>query len=184
MLVIYCLTTLKYGRIIRTYFFEEEIHMKKLLNLLLSLTLVFCLAGCGKEQTATYVMDVTQEGVHIVDTMSYKAAGDIVYQMDETVTIDLSAVEAATKEAMVAYYDEFYGAMGTDVPEGVVFESSYENDVYTVVLNMNLKEADLQVLSERGYLMLTSEDGKTVQAISLKQTGEYLEASGYVLQEQ
>ena len=158
--------------------------MKKLLNLLLSLTLVFALAGCGQEQSATYVLDVTQEGVHIVDTMTYKATGDIVYQMDENVTIDLSAVEEAAKEAMVAYYDEYYGAMGTDVPEGVVFETSYENNIYTVVLNMNLKEADLQVLSERGYLMLTSENGQTVQAISLKQTGSYLEAQGYVLQEQ
>lgn len=158
--------------------------MKKLLNLLLSLTLVLALAGCGKEQTATYVMDVEQDGMHLVDTMVYKAAGDIVYQMDETVSIDLSAMDEATRDAVVASYDEMYGAMGTDVPAGVEFQSSYENNVYTVVLNMNLKEADLQELSERGYLVLSTENGQTIQAISFKQTCEFAEASGYVLQEQ
>ena len=158
--------------------------MKKLLNLLLTLTLVFALAGCGKEQMATYVMDVEQDGMHMVDTMVYKATGDIVYQMDETVTIDLSAMDEATRNAVVASYDEIYGAMGTDVPKGVEFQSSYENNVYTVVLNMNLKEADLQELSERGYLVLTSENGQTVQVISFKQTCAFAEQSGYVLQEQ
>lgn len=157
--------------------------MKKILNLLLSLTLVLALAGCGKEQTATYVMDVEQDGMHLVDTMVYKAAGDIVYQMDENVTIDLSAMDDATRDAVVAVYDEMYGAMGTDVPEGVEFQSSYENNVYKVALSMNLKEADLQELSERGYLVLTSENGETVQAISFKQTCEFCEASGYVLQQ-
>lgn len=156
--------------------------MKKLMNLLLSLTLVLALAGCGKEQSATYVMDITQDGVHIVDTMIYNATGDIVTQMDEVVTADLSALDDATKELMVAYYDEFYGAMGTDVPEGVTFSSSYENNVYTVNLKMDLKKADLQVLSERGYLMLSSENGEQVKVISFKQTCEFCEASGYVLQ--
>lgn len=158
--------------------------MKKLLNLLLSLTLVLTLAGCGQEQTATYVMDLEQDGMHMVDTMVYKATGDIVYQMDETVTIDLSGMDEATREVVVATYDEMYGAMGTDIPEGVVFEYSYENNIYTVVCNMNLKEADLQELSERGYLVLTSENGEMVQAISFKQTCEYCESAGYVLQEQ
>ena len=157
--------------------------MKKLLNLLLSLTLVLALAGCGKEQTATYVMDMEQDGMHLVDTMVYKAAGDIVYQMDETVTIDLSGMDDLTREAIVAAYDEMYGAMGTDVPEGVDFQYSYENNVYTVICNMNLKEADLQVLSERGYLVLDSSNGQQVQAISFKQTCEFCEANGYVLQQ-
>lgn len=157
--------------------------MKKLMNLLLSLTLVLALAGCGKEQSATYVMNFSQDGVNMVDTMIYQATGDIVTQMDENVVIDLSGLDATTKELMVAYYDEFYGAMGTDVPEGVTFSSSYENDIYTVDLSMNLKEADLQELSERGYLLLTSENGEQVQAISFKQTCEYCEANGYVLQQ-
>lgn len=158
--------------------------MKKLLNLLLSLTLVLTLVGCGKEQTATYVMEVSQDGLAMVDTMVYKATGDIVYEMNENVTIDLSGLDDATKEAMVAYYDEFYGAMEANVPEGVTFDYSYENNVCTVVCNMNLKEADLQELSDGGYLVLTSENGEMVKAISFKQTCEFCEASGYVLQEQ
>ncbi|MBQ8821257.1 MAG: DUF1307 domain-containing protein [Lachnospiraceae bacterium] len=157
--------------------------MKKLMNLLLSLTLVLALAGCGKEQSATYVLNFSQDGVSMVDTQVYQATGDIVTQMDENVVIDLSALDDTTKELMVAYYDEFYGAMGTDVPEGVTFSSSYENDIYTVNLSMNLKEADLQVLGERGYLLLTSENGETVKVISFKQTCEYCEANGYVLQQ-
>ena len=157
--------------------------MKTLMNLLLSLTLVLALAGCGKEQSATYVLNFSQDGVSMVDTQVYQATGDIVTQMDENVVIDLSALDDTTKELMVAYYDEFYGAMGTDVPEGVTFSSSYENDIYTVNLSMNLKEADLQVLGERGYLLLTSENGETVKVISFKQTCEYCEANGYVLQQ-
>lgn len=157
--------------------------MKKLMNLLLSLTLVLALAGCGKEQTATYVMDMSQDGVGIVDTMVYKATGDIVYQMDETVTIDLSGVDDETKELLVAYYDEYYGAMGTDVPKGVEFSASYENDVYTVICNLNLKEGDLQELSDGGYLVFTTDNGDTAKVISFKQTCEYCEAAGYVLQQ-
>lgn len=157
--------------------------MKKLMKLLICLTLVLSLTACGKAQTATYVMDITQEGVHIVDTMIYNATGDIVTQMDEKVTVDLSGVDAATKDALVAYYDEFYSAMGTDVPEGVTFSSGLEGDIYKVDLSMDLKKADLQVLSERGYLMLTSENGQEVKVISFKQTCEFCEASGYVLQQ-
>ncbi len=157
--------------------------MKKLMNLLLSMTLVLALVGCGKEQSATYVMEVSQDGVSITDTMIYQASGDIVTRMDENVTINLSALDDATKELMVAYYDEFYGEMGTDVPEGVTFNSGYENDVYTVSLGMDLTKADLQELSERGYLMLTSENGEQVKVISFKQTCEYCESVGYVLQQ-
>ena len=70
--------------------------MKKLLSLVLSLVLVCSLAGCGKEQSATYVLTSTQEGVmSMSDTQTLKAKGDIVYEMAETTVVDISMAEEA-----------------------------------------------------------------------------------------
>ncbi len=158
--------------------------MKKLLSLVLSLTLVFALAGCGKEQTATYVMTSEEEGVQIMtDTQILKAKGDIVYELKEITVIDFSVADDATKEMLIGIYEEYFGGLKTNAPENVSVEYTQTGDTCEVELVVNLDGADLQELIEGGYLSATSDNADTMKAISFSQTCEGLETAGYELQE-
>ncbi len=157
--------------------------MKKLLSLVLSLVLVCSLAGCGKEQSATYVLTSTQEGVmSMSDTQTLKAKGDIVYEMAETTVVDISMAEEAAKAQLSEYYTEYFNNFATNAPEGVTVTSNNADDVFEVSVTIDLKNADLQELMKGGYLIGTSEDADKAQAISFSQTCAGLEAAGYVLQ--
>lgn len=156
--------------------------MKKLLNLLLSLTLVLALTGCGQEQSATYVMTQEQDGMTISDTQSIKAKGDLVYEMVEDMYIDLSSVDEATKEPLLAYYEETYVAMKDNAPEGVVVNVVNDGNKISVQISIDLAGAELQDLIDGGYIVATSSNGQPIKAISFKQTCAALEAGGYVKQ--
>lgn len=157
--------------------------MKKLLSLVLSLTLVFALAGCGKEQTATYVLTTNEEGMVMTDTMTYSAKGDIVYEMKEDMVLDLSGLDEESKTFMVDLYNEYFGEMKNNAPDTVVMDYSITDDVLTVSIDIDIKNSDLQELVDGGFVTTTTDaEGKLV-AISFEQSCTGLEASGYVLQE-
>ncbi|MBQ9140903.1 MAG: hypothetical protein IJX63_03815 [Lachnospiraceae bacterium] len=158
--------------------------MKKLLSLLLSLVLVFSLAGCGKEQTATYVLTSTEEGMQtMTDTQILKAKGDIVYEMKEITVVDISMADEETKALLSEFYGEYFGNLDENAPECVTMTSSIENDVFKVEIVIDLDGADLQELIDGGYLMADSSVADTVKAISFSQTCDGLAAAGYILQE-
>lgn len=158
--------------------------MKKFLALILSLSVIFVLAGCSaKEQTATYVMETEEAGMLMTDTQTLMAKGDIVYELDETTVIDFSTVDAATQEALVAYYDEVFGAMKDAAPETVTVNFSNADGIYTVEILINVKDSDVQELIAGGYLSSGDTNAENIKAISFKQTCEVFENSGYVLQQ-
>lgn len=159
--------------------------MKKFLALILSLSVIFVLAGCSaKEQTATYVMETEEAGVFkMTDTQVLKAKGDIVYQIDEITVIDFSAADAATQESLIAYYDEVFGSMKAAAPETVSVDFSCSDNIYTVVISINVGDSDVQELLAGGYLSSGDTNVENIKAISFKQTCGVFENSGYVLQE-
>ena len=156
--------------------------MKKLVSLLLSLTLVLAMTGCGKEQSATYVMTSVQEGITMTDTQVVEAKGDVVKSLYETTTLDLSESDSEMVDFLVAYYDEAFGSMKDSAPASVVVEYGLDGTTYTAIININLDGADLQELINGGYINVTSDNANTLKYISFSQTCAALEASGYTLQ--
>lgn len=156
--------------------------MKKLVSLLLSLTLVFAMAGCGKAQSATYVMTTEQEGITMTDTQVIEAEGDIVKAMNEITVLDLSTADAEMKDFLVTFYDSAFGSMKDEAPASVTIEYGLDGDTYTTKININLDGADLQELIDGGYINVTTDNTDNLKYISYKQTCEAMEASGYVLQ--
>lgn len=164
--------------------YEEDMNMKKLINLLLSLTLVLALAGCGAEQSATYVLTQEEAGIYtMTDTQTIKAKGDIVYELTETTVADFTVADAETQALLAAYYDEIFTAMKDEAPEGVTVTYTRDGNVCTIEFVMDLTTADLQELIAGGYLMSLEEDASNVKLISFSQTTAGLEAGGYVLQQ-
>lgn len=157
--------------------------MKKLLNLLLSLTLVLALAGCGKEQTATYVLTTDEDGMVMVDTMTYSAKGDIVYEMTEKIELDLSGLDADTKAYMIEIYDEYFAELKNNAPDSVTMTYTSNDGVYDATIAIDIANADLQELVDGGYIYTTTDAEGNLVAISFEQSCQGLEASGYVLQE-
>ncbi len=155
--------------------------MKKLVKLLLCMTLVLALTGCGKEQTATYKMEQDAMGIKISDTYVINAKGDKVTKMEEVCSIDISALDDEQKESVVATYDEQYGAMKDSAPDSVVIDISSDANSYTVKVVYNIEGADLKALADAGYIE-ASNDGKILY-VSFKQTCDGLEASGYSIVE-
>ncbi len=156
--------------------------MKKILTLLLSLTMVLALSGCGKEQMATYVMIQEQDGMTITDTQTVKAKGDLVYEMNEDMVIDLSGIEDESKEQVLAVYEETFNEMKNNAPETVTVNVSNVGNMVSVQIHINLNGADLQDLIDGGYIVATSANGQTPKVISFKQTCAALEAGNYVKQ--
>ena len=93
-------------------------------------------------------------------------------------------MDKATLEMLVAYYDDIVANMQAAAPEGVEVSSSYEGNVYTLVMNLYLEHADIEALMDGGYLLgLTEEEQESITYISYKRTCEGLKASGYTLKD-
>lgn len=157
--------------------------MKKLLSLVLSLVLVFTLAGCGKEQSATYAMTVDLGGMSMTDTMTYSAKGDIVYELNENIVMDFSAYASETKASDMEIYASAYEEMRSTAPEGVTMTCATDGDFITVDISIDFGSADLQELVDKGFIYTTAGEDDKLVAISFEQSCTGLEASGYVLQE-
>ncbi len=157
--------------------------MKKIMNLVFSLVLVFALAGCGAEQTATYVLTRTQDNMTLTDTQTFNAKGDRVYQMKETTAFDFSAIDESVRAASMDLVRANYEEMCENPPAGVTVSCTTEGDVVTVDITINLDEADLKELVEKKFIYTTTDENGKFLAISFKQSCAGLEASGYTAQE-
>ena len=157
--------------------------MKKYISILLCACMLFLMVGCTpKEQSATYELVETEEGMYVMsDIQTLNAKGDKVYEILETTTINFDEVDDTTLEMLLQYYEETVTEMKENAPEGVEVISSLEGKVYTLTMNLYLEGADLKELVEGGYLMGldASDDMNAVTYISFKQTCAGLEASGY-----
>lgn len=159
--------------------------MKKFLALLLSLSVLFVMAGCSAEkpiQTATYVMETEDFACSITDTQTVTASGDIVTELDETTVIDLRQTDEATKAALIANYDQIFGTMQDGAPETVTIETSCVDNIYTVSILINVKDSNLQELINGGYLTAGDENTANIKFLSFEKTCNLLASSGYTLQ--
>lgn len=162
--------------------------MKRFFGVLLSICMMSLIIGCStetKEQSATYVLTEEEAGMFTMnDTQTLKANGDKVYELLETTTIEFAELDEATLELLVTYYDDTVANMQAAAPEGVEVSSSYEGNVYTLVMNLYLEQADIKALMDGGYLMgLDDDNSEDFTYISFEQTCASLEASGYTLKE-
>ena len=154
--------------------------MKRVLGVLSCLILFLAMAGCSLEQSAAYVLKTEEEGLFtMTDMQSFKAKGDKVYQLTEVTVLTFADLDAAVLDMLVEYYDNTVEGLQEGAPEGVTVEGSYENGTYTMEIAIDLKTADLEAVSEGGYLM-GLEIGE-VEQVSFEQTVKALEASGYTL---
>lgn len=156
--------------------------MKRILGVLSCLMLLLGMAGWSSEQSATYVLETAEEGLFtMTDTQSFKAKGDKVYQLTEVTVLTFAELDAAVLDMLVEYYDATVAAMQENIPTGVTVGASYEDRTYTMEIAIDLKTADLEAVSEGGYLMGPYGETGEVKQVSFEQTAKALEASGYTL---
>ncbi len=152
--------------------------MKKILSSALIFCMVLSLAGCGKEQTVSYSYEVEQNGVTITDTMTFDAKGDKIKMITEVMELDMSAFDESQRSMVTDEYDsavEQYNSV-----EGAEATSNMSDDgIYTMTVTIDASGDTVSQLSELGLLEIEG----NAKGISLKATGESLEASGYTLVE-
>ena len=105
--------------------------------------------------------------------MKLDAKGDLVQQMDETITLDMAAFDEDTQTLMTKSYDalvESYQAV-----EGVECTGTVADSVYTIQITIDTTGDAVSELADQGLLKV---DGDT-NGISLEKTGESLTANGY-----
>ncbi len=148
--------------------------MKKGICLLALLAAALTLGACGeKKQSAVYTLEEEKEGLKISDSMKLEAKGDHVEEIEETITLDLTAFDEDTQQLMTEAYDslvESYLAV-----DGVECSGTTADSIYTIQIDIDTSGDTVENLSEQGLLRV---DGST-DGISFEKTGESLEAGGY-----
>ena len=154
--------------------------MKKLVKLLLCMTLVLALTGCGKEQSATYKLEQDMMGITITDTQVITAKGDKVTTMKEVTEISFGDLSEDDIAVAAETYDQTYGDLAATFPEGVDATYGLDGNVYKFELTMDLAGADIDKLIEAGLVTVPAgEEDKKIVYISFKQSCEALESMGY-----
>ena len=109
----------------------------------------------------------------MVDTMTLNAKGDKVVKITESIEMDMSGFDEATQEQMTVMYDalvEQYAAV-----EGVECSGSAGTGTYTLSITIDATGDAVETLASQGLLEIEGNGSK----LSLKATGESLEAGGY-----
>ena len=148
--------------------------MKKIVSVVMILCMTLALAACGgKEQTVSYRSEQEQSGLKMVDTMTLDAKGDKVVKITEVIEMDMTSFDEATQEQMNAAYDalaEQYAAV-----EGVECTGTAGSGTYTISITIDATGDAVETLAEQQLLQIEGNGSK----LSLKATGEALEAGGY-----
>ncbi len=148
--------------------------MKKIVSVVMVLCMTLALAACGgKEQTVSYRSEQEQGGQKLVDTMTLEAKGDKIVKITESIEVDMSEFDEATQEQAAAIYDalvEQYAAV-----EGVECTGSAGTGTYTITITIDATGDAVEKLAEQDLLAIEGNGSK----LSLKATGESLEAGGY-----
>lgn len=134
------------------------------------LVMIISLAGCGKEQTATYLIDEEE----IKTEVTLKAKGDEVYQQVAVsrLTYDNLAVldEKEARKKMTERSSLYSGVAG------IKYDVSYSNDVVVETVTINYQDVEWDQLAEVEGFFISSAEIRN--GISFKGTTESLESSG------
>lgn len=158
--------------------------MKKLVKLLLCMTLVLALTGCGKEQTATYEYVQSADGVTMTDTQTIVAKGDKCLSLKEVATFVFDGMTDEQLTLVEETYNATYSSIAATLPEGTEITYGLDGNTYNMELFINYEEADLDKLIEAGIVQAPEgQDAAKIVYISFKQTCTALESMGYTVVE-
>ncbi|MDD5937359.1 MAG: DUF1307 domain-containing protein [Clostridiales bacterium] len=146
--------------------------MKKLISLVLILSMALSLVACGKKVTDT-TYKIESNGV--VMNITLHAEGDVIKKMTQVSTLPLESynedqfalIEAALEESEKMYSEFDCVTYTTDKKDGVLTE--------TIIMDIS-KEDNLRKLIENKLLPVTNKDAKY---LSLKATEKSYDSLGY-----
>ncbi|MCI8374750.1 MAG: zinc-ribbon domain-containing protein [Lachnospiraceae bacterium] len=125
------------------------------------------------ETTVAYRSEQEESGLRMVDDMFLRARGDRVVAIREVIQMDMSYFDQATQRQMKAAYDDLveqYGAV-----DGVECTGTVGPNAYTITIAIDATGDAVETLADQGLLQIEGDGSK----LSLKATGEALEAEGY-----
>lgn len=150
--------------------------MKKWICALMAGALMLSVAACGKEEVKN-AGKATMEQNGTTVTMSFDAKGDIVTKITQESVIDLSVYPeeavAALDEA-IAEAEATYAAL-----EGVQYTCETTDQQMTETIVIPTDEDTLKAVVNQGLLPV---EGENVTAISLEDTLDSLESSGWTVE--
>lgn len=149
--------------------------MKKLKISAALLCSVLFLSACGgKEQSVTYQMVTETGGMEMTDTMTLNAKGDTIQSITEVIAMDMSSLDDDTYAMMGEYYGELVSMY--QAIDGVECTAEDTDKIYTFTINIDATTDAISNLSDQGLMEI---EGDSEGKISLKASGEALEASGF-----
>ncbi len=134
------------------------------------LVMVVSLTGCGKEQSATYIINEEE----IKTEVTLKAKGDEVYQQVAVsrLTYDNLAV-LDEKEAKVKMAER---SRGYEDVSGVNYEAKFSNNLVVETITIDYPDVKWEELADVEGFFISSSEIKN--GISFKGTTELLDSSG------
>lgn len=152
---------------------------KKILSLMLAVCVVLGLSACGGEEEVEDALVCTMEQSGMTFTMRMDAKGDTVTNVEQETVVStdgftedqIQQLRAAIEEAAAAY----------EAIEGTEYTTEEGDGEIREVISIPVADEEvLKAVIEQGLLPVEGDD---VSKISLEQTRESLEASGWTVEE-
>ena len=153
--------------------------MKKILSFVLMLCLALGLTACGGEEEQQDVLVCSMEQSGMTFTMSFDAAGDKITNVEQVTVVDTSGftedqiaqLRTAIEDASAAYAEV----------EGVEYSTEESEGEIREVISIPVDDEEvLQAVIDQGLLPV---EGENVTELSLEQTRQNLEDSGWTVEE-
>ena len=153
--------------------------MKKILSLVLMVCLALGLTACGGEEEQQDVLVCSMEQSGMTFTMSFDAAGDKITNVEQVTVVDTSGfaedqiaqLRTAIEDASAAYAEV----------EGVEYSTEESEGEIREVISIPVDDEEvLQAVIDQGLLPV---EGENVTELSLEQTRQNLEDSGWTVEE-
>ncbi|QDW73205.1 DUF1307 domain-containing protein [Lachnospiraceae bacterium KGMB03038] len=152
--------------------------MKKVLSFVLICCMAFGLAACGAEEKEDALV-CTMEQSGMTFTMRMDAKGDKITNVEQETVVStegftedqIAQLQTAIEDAAAAYEEVEGTEYSTEEGDGEIRE----------VISIPVEDEDvLKAVIDKGLLPV---DGENVTELSLEQTRESLEASGWTIEE-
>lgn len=152
--------------------------MKKVLSFVLICCMAFGLASCGAEEKEDALV-CTMEQSGMTFTMRMDAKGDKITNVEQETVVStegftedqIAQLQTAIEDAAAAYEEVEGTEYSTEEGDGEIRE----------VISIPVEDEDvLKAVIDKGLLPV---DGENVTELSLEQTRESLEASGWTIEE-
>lgn len=153
--------------------------MKKVLSFITVFCIMLSLSSCASERVAVYKNEQELNGIKIIETLTFNAKGDIIYQITENMKLDMSGFEQEEMENMKDVFKTSITDVYTGI-EGITCTDDLTDGIYTINAVIPSNKETISALSEAGLMEFTGDSDK----LSLSITGKSLEESGYVKVEQ